>query len=72
MYHHNLQPQAAVDRGVAMIHESYERFYQEEQALYAEVEPEHLENMKECVQVFKDLVMCNLHWRFDYPHCVTF
>lgn len=63
MYHQKLQPQEAVNRGTAMIHESYERFYHEEQRLYKDVNPEHLDQVKECVQVYKDLVMCNLHWR---------
>ena len=63
MYHQKLKPQEAVDRGTAMIHESYERVYQAEQRLYKDVDPEHLNQVKECVQVYKDLVMCNLHWR---------
>ena len=63
MYHQKLQPQAAVERCTAMIHDSYERFYKEEQELYEDIEPEHLDNLKAYVQVFKDLVMCNLHWR---------
>ena len=63
MYHQNLSPQAAVEQGTAMIHNCYERFYKEEQELYKDMEPAHLDNMKAYLQVFKDLVMCNLHWR---------
>ena len=63
MYHNKLQPQAAVDRCTTMIHACYERFYDEEQKLYKDVEPQNLEEVKACIQVFKDLVMCNLHWR---------
>ncbi len=63
MYHQKIKPQEAVDRTTAMIHDSYGRFYKKEQALYEDVDPEHLDNLKACVQVFKDLVMCNLHWR---------
>ena len=46
-----------------MLHESYELFYEAEEALYAQVEPEDLEAIKAHVQVLKDLIMCNLHWR---------
>ena len=63
MYHEKLQPQAAIDRGFVMIHESYARFYREEKKLYESVNPEDLETVVACVRVFKDLVMCNLHWR---------
>ena len=63
MYHEKLTPQAAVQHSIAMIHDCYERFYEEERELYEEIEPENLDNMKEYLQVFKDLVMCNLHWR---------
>ena len=63
MYHQKLTPQEAVERGTAMLHESYERFYQAEQRLYEDVEPEHLDQVKECVQVYKDLAVANLHWQ---------
>ena len=63
MYHQKLEPQEAVDQGVAMIHESYQRFYKEEQRLYESVDEEFVDEVKACIQVFKDLVMCNLHWR---------
>ena len=74
MYHQKLSPQAAIDRSVAMLHESYERFYTAEQKLYDEVkaddDPDHLIEVKAYVQLFKDIVMGNLHWRlvlFPFP-----
>ena len=73
MYHEGLNPQAAVNRGTEMIHESYERFYQLEARLYEAVDLAELENVKTYVHAFKDLVMCNLHWsyglkRYMDPH----
>ena len=63
MYHQKLEPQEAVDRGAAMIYESYGRFYSEEQRLYESVDQEHMDEVRACLQIFKDLVMCNLPWR---------
>ena len=62
MYHECLTPQAAVDRGLDMLRESYERFYELERQLYELVSPEDLLNVKAYVHAFKDLVMSNLHW----------
>lgn len=64
MYHDGLTPQAAVDRGTKMIHDSYDRFYDRERRLLEEVSPVELDSVKACLQVFKDLVMCNLHWSY--------
>lgn len=63
MYHQRMEIQDAVHEGAKMIHDSYERFYDEEQELYKEVDSEHIADVKAYVQAFKDLVMCNLHWR---------
>jgi len=64
MYHNDLEVQAAVDRGTEMIHESYHRFDQAEEALYHEVSSENLENVKTYLAACKDLIMCNLHWSY--------
>ncbi|MCJ1307922.1 hypothetical protein MMC25_001570 [Agyrium rufum] len=64
MYHNKLDPQAAMDRASEMVHESYNSFNKAEQALYEEVEPEQLENVKAYVLACKDLIMCNLHWSY--------
>ena len=64
MYHEDLSPQAAVDRGSEMIHQSYERFYLLEKQLYEQARTEDLENLRAYLQSFKDLAMCNLHWSY--------
>ena len=64
MYHERLAPQAAVDRGLDMLYESYERFYELEQQLYEMVSSEDLLNVKAYVHACKDLVMSNLHWSY--------
>ena len=46
-----------------MVQESYRRFCKEEQELYKEVSADDLDVVKACVQVYRDLVMGNLHWR---------
>ena len=63
MYHENLRPQAAVERAVDLLHESYNRFYEAELALYEQLGPEDLDVMKAYLQACKDLITCNLHWR---------
>lgn len=63
MYHDHLEPQAAVDRAVQMLHQCYERYHKAEAILFDEVDSQTLDTLKTCVQAYKDIVMCNLHWR---------
>lgn len=74
MFHEHLGPQVAMERAARMLHESYNRFNDAEQLLYAEVDSDSLDITKSFVQACKDLIMCNLHWRlvkaFHQPQVV--
>ena len=71
MYHNNLSPQAAVAFSTRMIHDSYERFYVSEKALYKEISEDEIENMEAYLHACKDLIMCNLHWRYEPLPAIT-
>lgn len=64
MFHEHLGPQVAMERAARMLHESYNRFNDAEQLLYAEVDSDSLDITKSFVQACKDLIMCNLHWSY--------
>lgn len=53
-----------MNHAAKMLHESYDRFNKAEQELYKEVDAGCLHTMKAYVQACKDLIMCNLHWRW--------
>ena len=63
MYHGNLGLEAAVNRVVEMLHASYQRFYAAEKALFEESDSYDHEGLGVYLSCFKDIVMCNLHWR---------
>ena len=62
MYHEGLNPQAAVDRVVAMLREGYERARRLEEQLYAMVSLADLPAVKAYVHDCKNVVTANLHW----------
>ena len=64
MYHDRVGPRVAIDCATKMLHECYNRFYEEEQKLYGEVEPESLKDVELYVQACKELIMGNLYWRW--------
>lgn len=65
MYHEHLGPQAAVDRVGEMVHESYARFHEAEEALLGDdVEERDRELVERYLLACKDKIMCNLHWRY--------
>lgn len=65
MFHEHLGPQDAMERGAGMLHESYRRFNEAEQLLYKDVDPDSLGVTKSYVRACKDLIVCNLHWRYE-------
>ncbi|KAL9583495.1 MAG: hypothetical protein Q9212_002666 [Teloschistes hypoglaucus] len=64
MYHRGLTLQAAVDQAVQMLHEVYDRLQKFEVYLSRQLTSEHAEEVKACVQTYKNLAICNLNWSY--------